>query len=295
MHHHTAASLLPLILALDGDPGAAAGTAESKGTQLVYRDCIDATGDAQSALIALSDGAVKEWLEGYKKVMEQVHGRKANDGWAAAGFPGGRPSVPRNHAARQALLSAARAYLSGHAGYETDLPRKDLPPLAVTAAQALALHTQMQNAQTLIDTRTAEQALCKQARDAGVDALYDEVSGATAELHDLLPDTDARWEVFGLNIPANPTPPLAVATLTLSPAGAGRLLAEWSYAVRAEYYRVFLKTTGSPDAAVNIADPQDLEYTLKGLTSGTTVEVQVVPMNDAGAGPASPVVTAVVP
>ena len=100
MHHHTAASLLPLILALDGDPGAAAGSAESKGSQLVYRDCIDATGDAQAALLTLSDGAVKEWLEGYKKVIEQVHGRKAGDGWAAAGFPGGRPSVPRNHAAR---------------------------------------------------------------------------------------------------------------------------------------------------------------------------------------------------
>jgi hypothetical protein len=40
--------------------------------------------------------------------------------------------------------------------------------------------------------------------------------------------------------------------------------------------------------------PKDLEFTLKNLTPGTTVEVYVVPMNEAGAGAASPTVTAVV-
>jgi len=65
--------------------------------------------------------------------------------------------------------------------------------------------------------------------------------------------------------------------------------------VRAEYYRLFLKRVGIDEEAVNIADPKDLGYTLKDLAPGTTVEVHVVPMNEAGAGPASPTVTAAVP
>jgi hypothetical protein len=54
--------------------------------------------------------------------------------------------------------------------------------------------------------------------------------------------------------------------------------------VRAEYYRVFLKRVGIDAEFVNVADPKDLEYTLKGLTAGSTIEVYVVPMNDGGAG-----------
>jgi hypothetical protein len=36
-------------------------------------------------------------------------------------------------------------------------------------------------------------------------------------------------------------------------------------------------------------------YTLKGLTPGTVIKAYVVPMNDGGAGPASPVVEKTVP
>ena len=55
--------------------------------------------------------------------------------------------------------------------------------------------------------------------------------------------------------------------------------------------RVFRKRVGVDDEAVNVADPRDLEFTLKDLTPGTTVEVFVVPMNEAGAGAASPTVS----
>lgn len=94
-------------------------------------------------------------------------------------------------------------------------------------------------------------------------------------------------------MPAKPTPPLGVASLTLSPAGPGRLLAEWTYAVRASYYRVMVQRMNLDPASVNVADPKDLECTLKNLPAGTTVQVHVIPMNAAGAGPASPVVSAV--
>ena len=203
--------------------------------------------------------------------------------------------MPRNHEARQGLLAAARADLVAHATYEASLPQPGgVPALALSAAQALTLHTTMQTARTLINTRTAEQASVKTTRDADVEALYDEVSATIAELSDLLSDTDPRWEAFGLNIPASPNPPPGVASLTVSAAGTGRELASWPYAARADYYRVFLKRVGVDADFVNVADPKDLEYTLKALTPGTTIELYVVPMNDGGDAPASPTVSKVV-
>ena len=238
---------------------------------------------------------MKTWLEGYKKMLQGVHGKKAGSGWEAAGFPAGSTAIPRNHEARDALLNAASAYLSLHPDYETSQPQKNGPALAITSAQAAALHEDMGAAQTLIDQREQAQAAAKLVRDADVEALYQEVSATIDELRDLLAPDDTRWELFGLNIPANPSPPEGVASLTLLPAGTGRLLAQWPYAVRAEYYRLFLKRLGMDDEPVNIADPRDLEHTLKNLEPGTTVEVHIVPMNEAGPGPASPTVSAVVP
>lgn len=291
LHHHTAATMDAAILKLVGDASAPDGSDANKGSQLVYRDCVDATGDAEQALKALSDGAVKAWLEGYKMVMTGIHGNKASAGWVAAGFPQGKTAVPRKHEDRLVMLGAARAYLAAHADYEVTLPQGTGAALEITAAAALALKTEMQAARTLVDTRESEQSGCKAIRDADGKALFKEVSETISELRDLLEPTDVRWELFGLNIPANPNPPTGVAELTVTTAGTGRELVAWSYAKRAEYYRLFLRRVGTDPEAVNVADPKDLEHTLKDLTAGEMIEVYVVPMNDGGAGTASPTVT----
>ena len=294
LHHHLAPEMDAAIKKLEGDPAAADGSVANKGSQLVYRDAIDTTGDAEAALMTLSDTTVKTWLEGYRKIMEGVHGKKANAGWEAAGFAHATTAVPRNHDKRHALLSAARAYLAAHANYEGSLPQQTGPALAITAARALVLHTDMQTAKTLIATTTNAQTMAKTARDADVDALYEEVSDTIAELHEVLSETDPLWEIFGLNIPASPNPPLGVSALTITAAGAGRELLSWLYAVRAEYYRVFLKRVGIDAEFINVDDPKDLEYIAKNLVPGSTIEAYVVPMNDGGAGPASPTVSKVV-
>jgi hypothetical protein len=291
---HLAPAMAAAMKKIEGDPLADPGSAALKGSQLVYRDSIDATGDAVAALGDLSDGPVKTWLDGYRSVMEGIHGKKANDGWVSAGFPAGSTAVPKKHEVRHTLIGAARANLAGHPNYEASLPQASGPNLAITAAQALVLWGQMDAAFTLITTREGEQAITKASRDADVDALYDEESMTIAELRDCLPGDDARWELFGLNIPANPNAPEGVTALTITAAGPGREHAEWPYAVRAEYYRFFLKRVGVDTDPVNVADPKDLEFTLKGLTAGSTIELFVVPMNDGGPGPASPMVTKVV-
>jgi hypothetical protein len=94
LHHHRDTTLNAAILKLEGDPAAAPGSNANKGSQLVYKMCEDAAKDARSALKALSDSSVKTLLDGYQDIVSRVHGRKANAGWATAGFTDG-VSVPR--------------------------------------------------------------------------------------------------------------------------------------------------------------------------------------------------------
>ncbi len=294
LHHHTATTSDVALKKLEGDPAAAPASAANKGSQLLYRGCVDLTGEAQTALQSLSDGAVKEYLSGYRNALVNVHGGKPNAGWVAAGFPVDTTQVPRTTEDRLALLTAARAYLTAHPTYAATMPRPTGPPLVVDAAGALALATEFQAARTLINTREAEQELCKNARDADVEALRKEVSGTIAELRGLLSAADPRWETFGLNIPAHPTPPVAIPSLTLTPLGGGKVLAEWPYATRMEMTRLFLQRMGTDAAALNIADPKDLAFTLKDLTPGSTIKVYVVAHNAGGDSAPSPTVTAVV-
>jgi hypothetical protein len=108
----------------------------NKGSQLVFKDASDATGNAASALKELSDGAVKTYLMAYRKVLDGVFGHAFNVSWAAAGFTNNSTAVPATHDARLTLLTAARAYLAAHPSYEASLPQPGGTPLAITAAGA---------------------------------------------------------------------------------------------------------------------------------------------------------------
>ncbi len=288
LHHHRTTTVLPAILKLEGDPAAAAGSNANKGSQLVYKDCTDVLGEVTAAMVALSNGAVKTLLAGYRKVMEGVHGRGFNAGWAAAGFTNNSTAVPVPHDARLALLAAMRAYLVAHPGYETNLPQPaPAAALEITDAAAQALHGQFTTARALINTTSGNQELCKDLRDADVEGLYQEVSGSIGEVRGLLAADDPRWETFGLNIPADPTPPEVVTGLSVTPAGPGKGLAAWAHARRATGYRVFQKVVGVDADFVFVERVQDLEFTLKGLTAGQTVAVAVAATNEAGDAPLS--------
>ena len=293
LHHHRSTALNAAILKLEGDPAAAPGSNANKGSQLVYKLCEDATGDAEHALKLLSDGAVKTLLSGYHDVLERIHGKKFNAGWAAAGFSQS-PRVPGNHGERQNLLAAMRSYLAANPSYEASLPQVGGTPLEVTAAAAQALGATFQAAFDLVTTRAADQELCKNLRDADFRALFGEVSGMTTELRGLLPEDDPRWEAFGLNIPAHPNPPQPVAVLTLKAVGTGRELLEWDPAVRATYYRLFLKIHGVDTDFQFIKRDVDLDHTFTNLTPGTTISAYVIAANPGGEAVASPTVTKVV-
>ncbi len=293
MHHHRDTTLNAAILKLEGDPAAAPGSNANKGSQLVYKMCEDAAADARSARKTLSDGEVKTLLDAYRDSMEDVHGRKHNAGWSAAGFTDGI-SVPREHAKRQSLLAMMRSYLAANPTHESSKLQPSGPPLAITAAAALALGATFQAAFTLVNSKESDQANCKTLRDADKDALSAEVSGTTSELRDLLAADDPRWEAFGLNIPANPNPPQAVASVTLTAQGSGREVLAWTHAVRASYYRIFIKIEGVDSDFRFVKRDEDLDHTLIGLTPGATISVYVIAANAGGEAAPSPTVTKVV-
>ncbi|MCX6858356.1 MAG: fibronectin type III domain-containing protein [Verrucomicrobia bacterium] len=293
LHHHRDTTLQPAILKLEGDPAAAPGSNANKGSQLVYKLCEDAAKNARSARKTLSDTTVKTLLEGYHDVIKRVHGRSHNTGWSAAGFTDGT-SVPREHPKRQSLLATMRSYLAANPAHETTLPQPSGPALAVTAAAALALMPTFQAAFDLVAQLESDQENCKNLRDADLTALSDEVSGTTAELRQLLAADDPRWETFGLNIPAHPNVPLAVASATLTSLGEGREALSWLPAVRATYYRLFLKVHGVDDDFRFIKRDEDLDHTFTGLTPGSTISVQVIAANAGGEAAPSPTVTKVV-
>lgn len=294
LHHYRADRIQTAILKLEGDPAAAAGSNANKGSQLVYKLAEDATKDARAAMIAQSDGPVKTLLQGYRQAIEGVHGRTHNAGWAAAGFTSST-AVPRDHGERGTLLAAMRSYLAAHPQHEMTKPQPGgSPPLQVTAAAALALGTSFQAALDLVNTCEGTQEQCKMLRDADLAGLSATVSGMTAELRDLLPDDDPRWETFGLNIPAHPRLPDAVAGLTLTSVGTGREEMSWPSAARATYFRLFLKVHGVDTDFRFVKRDNDLDHTLTGLEPGTTISAYVVAANAAGEAAPSPTVTKVV-
>ena len=164
----------------------------------------------------------------------------------------------------------------------------------MTAAAAQALGVTFQAAFDLVNTKEAEQANCKNLRDADKDALFDEVSGTIRELGDLLADNDPRWETFGLNIPAHPNPPEPVSAATLTAVGPGREELAWPAATRATYYRLVLKIHGVDTDFQFIKRDSDLDHTFTNLTPGTTISAYVIAANPGGEAVPSPTVTKVV-
>ena len=76
------------------------------------------------------------------------------------------------------------------------------------------------------------------ARRDAVDVLRKRVRGLIDELGNLIEDDDIRYEAFGLSIPANPSAPDSVASVTAAPLGNGRIELAWTYATRAVRFRV---------------------------------------------------------
>ncbi len=169
--------------------------------------------------------------------------------------------------------------------------------MEATAAICAAAHIAISSARAAVNTAIFNQTNAKAAHKDAYKSLRKRVRGFITELGTLLADDDTRYELFGLNVPANPTAPEGISGLTATAAGGGDLHLQWLYATCMTGTRLLTKrTTGAtidPDF-INAGTAEGLEKTLTGFTPGVVVQVKAIPYNDGGDGPDSPVASVTV-
>lgn len=242
------------------------------------------TGSKANAVKLASEAAATTLSNCRLRLVNKLGNRWNND-WQATGFPDNSTAVPADQDARLTLLSKLAIYF-------TNNPTMASADMEATAAICTAEHTAFSDArQDLADAKTDQETKFN-LREAAVVELRKRIRSLISELETLISVEDPRWEAFGLNIPANPSAPLGIATLTVTAQGGGKAHLEWSYATRMTGTRLMTKrTTGTvidPDF-INAGTVEGLEKTLSGFEPGSIVQFQVIPYNDGGDGPGSPV------
>lgn len=255
-------------LALGGLNGALdAATAEVNGLDELYRTTV---------------------LRDCRLRLVKVLGSKPSAGWVEAGFPNDSTAIPDNKDKRFTLLGKLRDYFTAH-------PTAESADMDATAAICAAAHTALSDARAAANAASNAVKDAMAARDAAVRTLRKRVRGLIDELGTILADDDTRYETFGLNIPANPSAPAGIPSVTLSNPGPGKIHLMWPYATRMTGTRIRTKRVGIDEDFIPAGTSEGLEKTLDGFDPGVTVEVVVISYNDGGDGPPSPVASITMP
>ncbi len=206
--------------------------------------------------------------------------------WEATGFPDQSTAVPDKQDKRLSLLDSLVIYFTSN-------PAKKSVDLGATAALCTTAFALLSDAREDLGNAKTNQTTKLNLRDTAFKTLRRRIRGLIDELDTLMADDDARWEDFGLTIPANPSAPDGITSLTAAAAGTGKLHAEWTYATLMTGTRLMTRrisgSTTDPEF-INADSADGLEKTLPGFAPGAVVKMKVIPYNDGGDGPASPVV-----
>lgn len=236
------------------------------------------------------DAAGTVVLKNCRLRLVKLYGGQFDANWNLAGWPGQSTSIPDSMDQRFTLLNSLKNFFTSNAAAES-------ADMEATAAICGTAHANLSNARSALNVAETGEVTANNTMKASVKALRKRVRGLIEELDKLISDEDPRWEGFGLNIPANPSAPEGIASLTAEASGNGKIHLEWVYATRMTGTRLLTKrTTGATidDDFISAGTAEGLEKTLPGFVAGVTVEVMVIPYNDGGDGPASPVASVVV-
>jgi hypothetical protein len=239
-----------------------------------------ATANAYTAL-QTQDDAGFDLLTNCKLRLAQKYGQRWSPDWEPTGFPDQSTKVPDTRDKRFTLLDALKNYF-------TAKPTDESADMGATAALCQAQWTAISTARQAVANAESAQTLAFAARTAATDTLRKRVRGLIDELTLLLAPDDAKWEDFGLSIPANPTAPEQVASVSASALGNGRLEVSYAYATRAVRFRIEVFIVGVDTDWHPGKTVKDLEAILPGFTAGQVVKVRVIAANDGGDAPPSP-------
>ena len=262
---------------------AIAGTASAKLALGAANMLVDNKYD----LLQAADAAGAAVIMNCRLRLVKVLGTQFSAGWGTAGFPNQSTSVPDTQDERFTLLNALKLYFTAN-------PAAESVDMDATAAICLAAHTATSDARAAVNTAETDQTNAQNAEKAAVKTLRKRVRGLIDELGQLVADDDARYEAFGLNIPANPSAPEAIASLTVTAMGGAKVFAQWPYSTRMVGTRLMRKRIGVDEEFVSIGTADGLEKMLTGQTPNQTIEIFVIAYNDGGDAPPSPTVSVVV-
>jgi hypothetical protein len=146
-----------------------------------------------------------------------------------------------------------------------------------------------------VQAATVEVGEKRAALDAAAEAATIQERGLIRELWSLMPDSDPRWQSFGLNPPGWPEVPDRVENLLVTPQLARTLYLKWDTAPRAARYRVEMQLMAPGAEWTLMATVAETMVTLTELTPGANVQLRVVAANDGGEAVPSEVVQTTVP
>jgi len=214
--------------------------------------------------------------------LKQVFGNEYIDLWTALGFNDSL-AVSNLPEELKRILQAIIAYLTNNPALEVGT--------VITAARAQALHDALVAAQHGLMSQEANVDVLKNVRDEKYEVLRKRISSVYQELLVELDPLDPRWKKFGFNVPGADETPEQVTGVKVTLIGPTAAAVKWEAAIRASYYRVWIKVHGIEGGYAAVGSPADLDFTIENLPANATIDIVVTAVNNGGESPVSDVIT----
>lgn len=212
--------------------------------------------------------------------LAAIFGNNYSLEWEAAGFPARSTQVPEVQAQRLTLLEHLAHYFLLKPEYQS-------ADMAATASVCQATHDALAAARHGVNHAGALLQAAVKAKNAALLALRGRMRSLITELWILLPKDDARWQRFGLNIPAKDSMPTPVGSVTASAIGNGKVMVQWPAAPHATRYRVQTREIGTSEFTA-VMTVHEREALLQEQTPGQFLEIRVISANSVDEAAASP-------
>jgi hypothetical protein len=230
-------------------------------------------GDRRKALRE-ADTAAERVLGRCRLRLVMFYGPNFNTQWDAAGFPDRSTQVPESQAKRSSLLTSLAGWFRGNPALES----QDMQATAEICEEA---HAAYRAARAAVNRGKSELRTAVVAKNAAMKKLRQRHRSVIRELKVLLADDDARWRLFGLNVPAQPSMPRPVPAAQAEKIPGGGWLLTWKRARHARRYRVQARRPGE-EAFENQVTVKGLQARLPELPDNPAPEFQIIAANEAG-------------
>lgn len=216
----------------------------------------------------------------------QFHlGREWNGLWIAAGWEHGKLSIPQGYDALYDLTLTLIGYLAARPGQE-------VPSLHVTSVWAQAVHNELSVAQRAVIDAEADAMVKRNACDVAWTAARRRLCDLNKELSMRLGPLDARWLLFGFNMPGAAEAPRVPEEVVVTPLVGARFQVRCAPVPRATRYRYYVQRPVLDPVPVPVGGTAEPLFVTPALEPGTEYLVYVSAANQGAESGLSAPVTA---